>query len=169
MYHSRNNMEDLTYHEIYQRISFEFGYFSYLPSLVGLLLILGLFYIKSLDYSSSLIRIVISILYIYTVVVYCNWMQGFICILYSILLLVDLESIRNWESPLNIKHFKYAHSSIALSLPGVLLVTVFLPGVNYFPAPHILSAYSYCILSRLQLITKGGKKSTTRKAQVKNI
>ena len=145
-------MEDLNYQQTIQNTTSELEYMYILPLIFGFLLIFLLFLKQYSDTNAKVIKICLSLLYIYSGIAYCSLPLASMHIIYAFLLILNLESLANHSFSVNSNYLIYSNSKFALIFPFLILFSGLLPDSNYFPSPYLLSAYSYCIVNRFKLI-----------------
>lgn len=152
-------MEEPNYQQAYQATTEGLELLSFLPVLIGISLLLFLYLKKGHNLSAKIMKFTLCLLYIYTGIVYCSWIDATVLISYTLLLLVNLDFHSIWSCFGTSKYIRYSHSDKALCLPLCLFFSIILPDSNSFPTPYLLFAYSYCLLARLQLVPKVHSKS----------
>ncbi|OMJ78288.1 hypothetical protein SteCoe_21920 [Stentor coeruleus] len=145
-------MEGISYQETYKEITEELEYLTSIPIILGLLLLCSLFKHKSSVSSWELIRITIPILYLYTAIIYCSWPLAFVHLFYALLFIPNFELLAIGDLSSSILYFFYSYSPMTLCLSCLLLFTMAAPDSNSFPAPYILSSFTFTIVNRLKLI-----------------
>ena len=147
-------MEDFNYQHSYQEITTEIELWYLIPLIIGLALPWLLYLTNNPNNAQRLIKISLSILYLYSGLVYCSWEPACVLFLYSILLIVNLNFISVWNILSGTDYITYSRSSLALCFPVSIVFSMLIPESNYFACPYLLFAYSYCLVARFNLKKK---------------